>query len=453
MSLSFSNIARLGSYLAMLWICVSANAGNPDRMYDERDILREAEVFHILFSDHITAEQSLASLKQVEPRRQLERFNRLAMEASEDKESGVKGGALGLIKQGTFDDLFDTDILSMPPNEILGPFKSRFGWHLIYLANRKEKPVSELCDESLRASISSARGATRHELARSASPVDVASLYNVSRLIGTTGWSRPLRSADGDMILLRIETLPNVENKGLVQHTEHIYAKYRPQIGACTRSRREFYEVDCDSESLRGLRSSEFEGRGAVGKPLKEQQLVGWMLPAHSGFELQLVHFACQSDDVPLNDIAAPGTEFSPFSENLPWRLEAEAIQVLIYHAWLELIAKSCEVAGARVDQQVKAWNLRNGEYLRKASGAIQLVADQYLVKRGDSAKTLYLSRVSRLTQTEAKRSLADLSSRKGLTAKRLSPDQICLNFADRKADLDQIPWFTHSLVKYLPAE
>lgn len=455
MFFSFSNTVRLGSYFAIVWICVSANAEAQNRTYDERDILREAEVFHVLFSDSVKAEQSLASLKQVEPRQQLERFSRLATELSEDKESGARGGALGLIKQGTLDDLFGIDILSLPPNEIVGPVRSRFGWHLIYLANVKQRSVSSLCHESLQASISSALGATRDQLAISVSPIDMASLYStVSRLVGATGWSRPLKSADGDLILLRIETLSNGETKSLVQHTEFIYAKYRPQNGSCIRSRRELHEVDCHSESLRGLRSSEFEGRGAVGEPLEVKEILGWMLPAHSGFALQMVGYACQMGDAPFNDSVPSGTEFSPFSENLPWQTEAVAIQVLIKQASLELIAKSCAGAGAQVAQRAKTWGLRNGEYLRKASVAIQRVADQYSVKFGDSARVRYLSRVSRLTQGEANRSVANLANRKGFAANRLPFDRSCQYFADHdEADLDQIPWFTPTLAKYLAVE
>lgn len=64
-------------------------------------------------------------------------FGRLARQYS-NCPSGKKGGDLGEFRRGTMVAAFDAAVFSAKPGEIVGPVKTKFGYHLIkvhYLKN------------------------------------------------------------------------------------------------------------------------------------------------------------------------------------------------------------------------------------------------------------------------------------------------------------------------------
>jgi len=71
-------------------------------------------------------------------------FATLAKAESDDAGSAVKGGDLGKFKQGQMVPAFDKAAFSLPLNQISEPVKSQFGYHIIKITARSEKPFDEV---------------------------------------------------------------------------------------------------------------------------------------------------------------------------------------------------------------------------------------------------------------------------------------------------------------------
>ncbi|HEX4125166.1 MAG TPA: peptidylprolyl isomerase [Tepidisphaeraceae bacterium] len=63
-------------------------------------------------------------------------FAKLATENSDDKKSGEAGGELGLVSRGEMVPEFENAAFALKKNEISGPVKTQFGYHIIELEDR-----------------------------------------------------------------------------------------------------------------------------------------------------------------------------------------------------------------------------------------------------------------------------------------------------------------------------
>jgi peptidyl-prolyl cis-trans isomerase SurA len=89
-----------------------------------------------------------ARTSQGEARSQLERiaqriaagenFAELARTLSQDPGSAVKGGDLGWVKPGTMVPQFEAVMAQLAPGQVSPPFKTRFGWHVLEVLERRE---------------------------------------------------------------------------------------------------------------------------------------------------------------------------------------------------------------------------------------------------------------------------------------------------------------------------
>ena len=67
-----------------------------------------------------------------------ESFEELAREASDDPGSADKGGALGFIERGIMDPAFEEAAFALAPDDVSGPVRSSFGWHLVKVTSVQE---------------------------------------------------------------------------------------------------------------------------------------------------------------------------------------------------------------------------------------------------------------------------------------------------------------------------
>ncbi len=87
-----------------------------------------------------------------EARELLERFNRgdefadLAKEASRDPGTKDNGGLLGFFSRGQMVPQFEEAAFALKAGEVSPPVQSRFGWHLIKVEERREKPLPQFDD-------------------------------------------------------------------------------------------------------------------------------------------------------------------------------------------------------------------------------------------------------------------------------------------------------------------
>ncbi|MEL0104181.1 MAG: peptidylprolyl isomerase, partial [Gammaproteobacteria bacterium] len=66
-------------------------------------------------------------------------FSYYAKKYSLDKTSAIKGGTLGWITKEMVVDNFRRVMVSTPTGEISEPFKTQYGWHILYLEDKRTK--------------------------------------------------------------------------------------------------------------------------------------------------------------------------------------------------------------------------------------------------------------------------------------------------------------------------
>ncbi|MBO8416804.1 MAG: peptidylprolyl isomerase [Proteobacteria bacterium] len=121
---------------------ISHDAVQPISLYDASHILLQTS---IIFSDE-AARNELESIKAQIENGQLS-FAEAARRFSEDPGSAINGGDLGYATPDRYDPLFARAMVSLKPGQISEPFKSSFGWHIIYL---KDIKIDKDSDEAYR---------------------------------------------------------------------------------------------------------------------------------------------------------------------------------------------------------------------------------------------------------------------------------------------------------------
>lgn len=91
---------------------------------------------HILVSDEAVA------LLTIERIRKGEDFGKVASEVSQDTGSAAQGGDLGWFGKGAMVAPFEEAAFSLPVGEISKPIKSDFGWHIIQVIARQDRPLN-----------------------------------------------------------------------------------------------------------------------------------------------------------------------------------------------------------------------------------------------------------------------------------------------------------------------
>jgi len=125
---------------------------------EQRRIVPQTQARHILIrTDEITADSD-ARLRLQQLRERIiggDDFANLARSHSDDQASAIKGGDLGWVSPGNMVPEFDEKMDATPVGQVSQPFKSRFGWHIVQVNQRREH------DETLQARRDAARKAIR----------------------------------------------------------------------------------------------------------------------------------------------------------------------------------------------------------------------------------------------------------------------------------------------------
>ena len=72
-----------------------------------------------------------------------ESFSKYAEEFSKDKASAIKGGSLGWITKELVVENFRKVMINTEVGGVSEPFKTKFGWHILYLEDKRTKNISE----------------------------------------------------------------------------------------------------------------------------------------------------------------------------------------------------------------------------------------------------------------------------------------------------------------------
>jgi peptidyl-prolyl cis-trans isomerase D len=125
---------------------------NENKYYNEPQV----KASHILIKlpPNVKQEENEAAKKKIEEiRSQIlsgEDFSKLAEEHSEDDATKKKGGDLGFFSKGRMVPDFEEVAFKLQPGEISEPIKTRYGFHLIKVTDKKEggtPPFDELKDK------------------------------------------------------------------------------------------------------------------------------------------------------------------------------------------------------------------------------------------------------------------------------------------------------------------
>ena len=108
---------------------------------DEFNEKESVHARHILVKTEEEAKEIIAQLKPLSGTKLKEKFIELAKEKSTGP-SGPKGGDLGFFTQGQMVPAFNDKVFSMKTAEVtLEPVKTQFGYHVIYLEEKKKETV------------------------------------------------------------------------------------------------------------------------------------------------------------------------------------------------------------------------------------------------------------------------------------------------------------------------
>ena len=111
------------------------------KLYDEttKALAPEEEVNarHILVEDEAQAKAIVERLKKGED------FAKVAAELSKDPGSGKEGGSLGWFTKDRMVPEFAEVAFKLTKGQVSDPVKSQFGWHVIKLEDKRNKPLPE----------------------------------------------------------------------------------------------------------------------------------------------------------------------------------------------------------------------------------------------------------------------------------------------------------------------
>lgn len=115
-----------------------------DRRGGDQTLVEQSKVRHILIRPTEIVSDADAEKRINELYDQLQGgadFAELAREYSDDPVSGSDGGNLGWVSRGQMVPAFETAMLEADVGELKGPFRSRFGWHILQVEERRQKDI------------------------------------------------------------------------------------------------------------------------------------------------------------------------------------------------------------------------------------------------------------------------------------------------------------------------
>ena len=103
-------------------------------------LINEYKVRHILLAPDIMTSDEEIRNKLITIRNEIKNIDDFILSAkkySDDKVSGFKGGDLGYQRKNKLVTEFATVMEKMPLKKISDPFKTKFGWHILYVENMR----------------------------------------------------------------------------------------------------------------------------------------------------------------------------------------------------------------------------------------------------------------------------------------------------------------------------
>lgn len=260
----------------------------------EQDDAREAGVYHILVRTQTHAHSIYEELRFLVGAQFLDQFSKLAATSSFDSGSSKKGGFLGRLLEGSMVEEFDIPVFQSQPMTLLQPFKSRYGWHVVYVADVKTIPIAQICGKAANRDGSDIPLKDK-DFARSVGPLLTSSdRTRVASLLGDDALLPELTSAG---VLAYV--LPEMNHQaGGVEVKEHFELPYATLVATiepptCTRSYDRTILVDCPNKRFAPIKAVGYSNRASLGR-------------AH-------LIYAVKERDLKFIELGEGAEEFAPF--------------------------------------------------------------------------------------------------------------------------------------------
>ena len=116
--------------------------------YEENEAdFTETAAQHILVEDRALAERLSKQLQKASEDEREDLFARLARQHSTDQSNAAQSGDLGYFKPGDFVPEFERAANKLEIGEVSGPIKSEFGFHVIWVTDRRVAPLEDVRGE------------------------------------------------------------------------------------------------------------------------------------------------------------------------------------------------------------------------------------------------------------------------------------------------------------------
>lgn len=113
-----------------------------------QDIKRR--VFHSMYENKNLADLAYYRIVSNTAEPQFDQLRAAAGKESVDVGSNKKGGDLGYIKTGMFDEGFELSVFNLPLNTLSRPIQSSYGWHLAWVTDAIDGKTNTHCKSYLR---------------------------------------------------------------------------------------------------------------------------------------------------------------------------------------------------------------------------------------------------------------------------------------------------------------
>ncbi len=117
-----------------------------DQRSEQQHLVTQTKAQHILIRTSAleTDESAVKRLNELRERILFgDDFAELARSNSDDKGSAANGGELGWTSPGEMVPLFEQAMDTLQPGEVSEPFKTRFGWHIVQVLDRRDHNDTE----------------------------------------------------------------------------------------------------------------------------------------------------------------------------------------------------------------------------------------------------------------------------------------------------------------------
>jgi PPIC-type PPIASE domain len=260
----------------------------------EQDNVHEAAVYHILVRTQTQAHAIHQDLMFLVGPQLLEQFAASAAANSFDSGSSKKGGFLGKLLEGSMVEEFDRPVFQSQPMTLLQPFKSRYGWHVVYVADVQKIPVAQICSKAANREGSDIPPKEK-DFARSVGPLLTAS--DRTRVASLLGDEALLSELSSDGVIAYV--LPKIIHQaGGVVVNEHFELPYATLVATtepptCTRSYDRTLLMDCPNKRYAPIKAVGYANRASLGR-------------AH-------LMYAVKEKDLKFIELGEGAEEFAPF--------------------------------------------------------------------------------------------------------------------------------------------